>query len=229
MRAAAALLQARRRGQGHRRSFSTPRPPRSRATQRVEGVVLKDGRVIAGRSRRHRGRHPRRTPSWRRAPGSRSAAASSSTTRMQTGTRRHLRHRRMRRASRHLLRPGRAGLRAGRACWPRISRGGDARYDGSVLATNLKVSGVSVFSAGDFIGARRHRADRAQRSRPRHLQEARHRATTGSPARCCSAIPPTALWYLDLIRTGAPIDADPRRPDVRPRAGRTRAQREMAA
>jgi nitrite reductase (NADH) large subunit len=31
--------------------------------------------------------------------------------------------------------------------------GTDARYAGSVLATNLKVSGVRVFSAGDFIGA----------------------------------------------------------------------------
>lgn len=31
--------------------------------------------------------------------------------------------------------------------------GEDARYDGSVMATNLKVSGVDVFSAGDFIGA----------------------------------------------------------------------------
>ena len=31
--------------------------------------------------------------------------------------------------------------------------GEDARYDGSVLATNLKVSGVHVFSAGDFLGA----------------------------------------------------------------------------
>ena len=31
--------------------------------------------------------------------------------------------------------------------------GRDAAYQGSVVATNLKVSGVSVFSAGDFIGA----------------------------------------------------------------------------
>jgi len=31
--------------------------------------------------------------------------------------------------------------------------GDKSRYNGSVLATNLKVSGVSVFSAGDFIGA----------------------------------------------------------------------------
>src|ERR1700731_2296240 len=31
--------------------------------------------------------------------------------------------------------------------------GGTASYGGSVVATNLKVSGVGVFSAGDFIGA----------------------------------------------------------------------------
>src|SRR6202040_1115126 len=31
--------------------------------------------------------------------------------------------------------------------------GGDAAYSGSVVATNLKVSGVAVFSAGDFIAA----------------------------------------------------------------------------
>jgi nitrite reductase (NADH) large subunit len=31
--------------------------------------------------------------------------------------------------------------------------GTDARYTGSVVATNLKVSGVRVFSAGDFVGA----------------------------------------------------------------------------
>ncbi len=30
--------------------------------------------------------------------------------------------------------------------------GGAAMYGGSVVATNLKVSGVSVFSAGDFMG-----------------------------------------------------------------------------
>ena len=48
-----------------------------------------------------------------------------------------------------------------RACWRGISPGGDASYAGSVVATNLKVSGVSVFSAGDFMGARRQRDHRA--------------------------------------------------------------------
>src|SRR6202000_1227566 len=31
--------------------------------------------------------------------------------------------------------------------------GSDSAYAGSVVSTNLKVSGVSVFSAGDFLGA----------------------------------------------------------------------------
>ena len=39
------------------------------------------------------------------------------------------------------------------ACWRGISPAAPAAYGGSVVSTNLKVSGVSVFSAGDFIGA----------------------------------------------------------------------------
>ena len=34
-----------------------------------------------------------------------------------------------------------------------LAGAGRAAIDGSVLATNLKVSGVNVFSAGDFLGA----------------------------------------------------------------------------
>ena len=89
--------------------------------------------------------------------------------------RQHLCARRMRRASRHLLRPGRAGLRAGAACWRGILRAKTAAYQGSVVATNLKVSGVSVFSAGDFLGADGSESHSAQRRQARHLQEARDR------------------------------------------------------
>ena len=53
--------------------------------------------------------------------------------------------------------------------------GADARYPGSVLATNLKVSGVNVFSAGDFLGAAGTEAIVLSRPGPRDLQEARHR------------------------------------------------------
>ena len=40
-----------------------------------------------------------------------------------------------------------------RACWHGIWRARPPPINGSVVATNLKVSGVSVFSAGDFMGA----------------------------------------------------------------------------
>ncbi len=42
-----------------------------------------------------------------------------------------------------------------RACSPIIAGPPARSYAGSVLATNLKVSGVPVFSAGDFEGRRR--------------------------------------------------------------------------
>lgn len=40
-----------------------------------------------------------------------------------------------------------------RGCWRGAFGGEEVSYGGSVVATNLKVSGVSVFSAGDFMGA----------------------------------------------------------------------------
>ena len=56
--------------------------------------------------------------------------------------------------------------------------GGSAAYGGSVVATNLKVSGVGVFSAGDFMGADGSESHRAQRCQARHLQEAGDRGGT---------------------------------------------------
>ena len=70
--------------------------------------------------------------------------------------------------------------------------GRDARYAGSVLATNLKVSGVNVFSAGDFLG--RDGTEEIVLSDPGHRHSTRSSSsrTAASSARCCSAIPPTA-------------------------------------
>ena len=65
-----------------------------------------------------------------------------------------------------------------------------AAYGGSVVATNLKVSGVSVFSAGDFIGADGSEAIVLSDFRRRHLQETRDLGRAGSPARCWSATSP---------------------------------------
>jgi nitrite reductase (NADH) large subunit len=78
-----------------------------------------------------------------------------------------------------------------------------AAYNGSVVATNLKVSGVSVFSAGDFIGG--------EGSEALVLTDVNHgtykklvitdRKLTGAVLIGDTA---DALWYLELIRTRQP-------------------------
>jgi nitrite reductase (NADH) large subunit len=84
--------------------------------------------------------------------------------------------------------------------------GEDVVYPGSVLATNLKVSGVNVFSAGDFLGATGG-ADEIVLSDPgvgvyKKLVIANDRligaVLFGDTA--------DGLWYLDLIREGASIE-----------------------
>ena len=82
--------------------------------------------------------------------------------------------------------------------------GNSASYGGSVVATNLKVSGVAVFSAGDFIaadGAETIVLNDARRGTYKKLVIANGRLTgavlVGDTA--------DALWYLDLIRTREPI------------------------
>ena len=85
--------------------------------------------------------------------------------------------------------------------------GGDARYSGSVLATNLKVSGVNVFSAGDFLGSEGTGTDEIILSDPglgiyKKLVIA-DGCLTGAVLFGDTA---DGLWYLDLIRSGADID-----------------------
>jgi len=82
--------------------------------------------------------------------------------------------------------------------------GVDARYPGSVLATNLKVSGVKVFSAGDFLGAAGTEAivlsDPGLKTYKK-LVIANDRLV-GAVLFGDTADGP---WYLDLIRAGASI------------------------
>jgi nitrite reductase (NADH) large subunit len=80
-----------------------------------------------------------------------------------------------------------------------------ARYSGSVLATNLKVSGVSVFSAGDFEGVGAETVvvrDAGQRS---------YRKLVLRDGRLAGAVlvgdTGEALWYADLIRSGVSVSA----------------------
>jgi nitrite reductase (NADH) large subunit len=82
--------------------------------------------------------------------------------------------------------------------------GQEASYEGSLLATNLKVSGVRVFSAGDFLGA--------EGTEPIVLcdpERGVYRKLVVKDGRIAGAVllgdTADALWYLDLIRSGAPI------------------------
>jgi nitrite reductase (NADH) large subunit len=84
--------------------------------------------------------------------------------------------------------------------------GGAAGYAGSVVATNLKVSGVGVFSAGDFMGV--------EGSETIVLSDARggaYKKLVISGGRLAGAVlvgdTADALWYLDLIRSGGPVAA----------------------
>lgn len=82
--------------------------------------------------------------------------------------------------------------------------GADASYHGSVVATNLKVSGVNVFSAGDFDGGETSR--RVAYSDP-SMGVYKKLVIDGDRLVGAALIGDTAaaLSYLSLIRSGASI------------------------
>jgi nitrite reductase (NADH) large subunit len=84
--------------------------------------------------------------------------------------------------------------------------GRPAAYIGSVVATNLKVSGVSVFSAGDFIGA-----DGSEAIVLSDIRRGTYKKLVIAQGRLTGAVligdTADALWYLDLIRERRPIAA----------------------
>ena len=79
-----------------------------------------------------------------------------------------------------------------------------AAYSGSVVATNLKVSGVSVFSAGDFMGA-----DGSEAIVLNDVRHGTYKKLVISDGRLVGAVlvgdVGDALWYLELIRNREPI------------------------
>ena len=82
--------------------------------------------------------------------------------------------------------------------------GGASDYSGSVVATNLKVSGVSVFSAGDFLAAEGGETlvfNDERRGTYKKLVVANGHLTGA----VLVGDTQDALWYLELIRTTAPI------------------------
>jgi nitrite reductase [NAD(P)H] large subunit len=82
--------------------------------------------------------------------------------------------------------------------------GSSAAYEGSLLATNLKVSGVDVFSAGDFLGS--PGSEQILFADPEHgvyrKVVVKEGCLTGAVLLGDTA---DALWYLDLMRTGASV------------------------
>lgn len=83
--------------------------------------------------------------------------------------------------------------------------GRDVSYGGSVNATNLKVSGVHVFSAGDFLGA----ADTESIVFADPGLDT-YRKLVIADGRLAGTVlygdTSDALWYLELMRTGAAIE-----------------------
>ena len=82
--------------------------------------------------------------------------------------------------------------------------GREAAYSGSVVATNLKVSGVSVFSAGDFLGA-----DGSESIVLSDVKRGTYKKLVIAEGRLTGAVlvgdVTDALWYLELIRAREPV------------------------
>jgi nitrite reductase (NADH) large subunit len=77
--------------------------------------------------------------------------------------------------------------------------GRSAAYGGSVVATNLKVSGVSVFSAGDFLGS-----DGSEAIVLNDAKRGIYKKLVVEDGRLTGAVlvgeTADALWYLEMIR-----------------------------
>jgi nitrite reductase (NADH) large subunit len=84
--------------------------------------------------------------------------------------------------------------------------GAPSAYSGSVVATNLKFSGVAVFSAGDFMGA-----DGSEAIVLSDVRHGTYKKLVISNGRLTGAVlvgdTADALWYLELIRSQKPIAA----------------------
>jgi len=82
--------------------------------------------------------------------------------------------------------------------------GREAAYRGSVVATNLKVSGVAVFSAGDFLGA-----EGSESIVLSDVRRGAYKKLVIADGRLTGAVligeVTDPLWYLELIRSREPV------------------------
>jgi nitrite reductase (NADH) large subunit len=82
----------------------------------------------------------------------------------------------------------------------------EANYQGSVVATNLKVSGVSVFSAGDFMGS-----EGSESILLSDVRRGTYKKLVIADGKLTGAVligeTSDALWYLEMIRNRKPVAA----------------------
>ncbi len=99
----------------------------------------------------------------------------------------------------------------------------DAAYTGSILATNLKVSGVSLFSVGEIVGEGMESLVYQDHGQQIYKKIVVDNGKLAGAVLYGDTV--DGLWYLDLIRSGTPIDA--MRDDLI--FGRSLAMKEAAA
>jgi nitrite reductase (NADH) large subunit len=89
--------------------------------------------------------------------------------------------------------------------------GETAAFQSMVLATNLKVSGLPVFSAGDFMGGAATETSDAQTVTLEDRKTRSYRKLVLRDNRLVGCVlvgeADDALWYLDLIRSGTDISS----------------------
>ena len=91
----------------------------------------------------------------------------------------------------------------------RVLSGGEAAFEGAVTATNLKVSGIAVFSAGDYLGEGAQVLVWRDQGLRQYRKLVLRETSQGTVLAGCVLYGETSdgLWYLDLITRAQPIDA----------------------
>ena len=101
-----------------------------------------------------------------------------------------------------------------KVCANHLAQFGIGRYTGSVTSTKLKVTGIDLFSAGDFQRRRRHRGDHAVRSGRRGLPQAGAARRQADRQRAVRRHGRRRV-LLQAAARGPQRRRDPRPPDVR--------------
>ena len=103
-----------------------------------------------------------------------------------------------------------------RVCADQLTGKPEAAYAGSVTSTKLKVTGIDVFSAGDFSGGK-DCEDIVFRDAARGV----YKRIIVKEDRIAGAVlygdTKDGAWYFQMLREGRKHRRTPRHPDLRPR------------